>query len=117
MLQAGGCVGQSCGDRHCPGAREPSSAHFVVSLLEDSILADLQESKTVPLLCKNQLSQPLIGRVSQMNEPGNNANAENVPGDQAEAEKGPGDERGWVLTITTVDTGGEVKNSSFQFSL
>ena len=56
MLQAGGCVGQSCGDRHCPGAREPLSAHFVVSLFKDSILGDLQESKTVPLLWKNQLA-------------------------------------------------------------
>ena len=30
------CEGPSYGDRHCPGARELSSAHSVVSLYEDS---------------------------------------------------------------------------------
>ena len=47
MLQAGGCEELRYGDRHCPGARELSSAHSVVSLYEDSTQGGLERKDNV----------------------------------------------------------------------
>ena len=55
MLQAGGCEGMSCGDRHCPGARKPLSARFVVSWYEDSTLDGLEERDNIHTVCNNYM--------------------------------------------------------------